>query len=218
MQRYRRNGRQTRRQGAVPLQFNAYKIPLDEKPGEARHRRRAGGNMDFITWATSPWGSRFPSILRGTDLGRGHRRAAVHDRSRALRGHLCRPKKFAKNDSPAVVAAAFPSVPRHSLVARAFHWVMAISMFALLITAFLPKVGVKFDWVTYHWIAGLVLTASMIFSHLARVVLPGLLVDMAGQDRPARREEKAAAVRSAKMRRHPTGLPSIRWKTSFITL
>ena len=25
-------------QGAVPLQFNAYKIPLDEKSGEARDR------------------------------------------------------------------------------------------------------------------------------------------------------------------------------------
>ena len=48
-------------------------------------------------------------------------------------------------------------------MARAFHWVMALSMFALLITAFLPKVGVKFDWVTYHWIAGLVLSASVIF-------------------------------------------------------
>jgi len=36
-------------------------------------------------------------------------------------------------------------------------------MFALLITAFLPRIGVKFPWVTYHWIAGLVLTASIIF-------------------------------------------------------
>jgi cytochrome b subunit of formate dehydrogenase len=73
------------------------------------------------------------------------------------------PKKFTKNDSPAVLAAVPERVPRHSLVARAFHWLMAISMFALLITAFLPKVGVKFDWVTYHWIAGLVLTASILF-------------------------------------------------------
>jgi formate dehydrogenase subunit gamma len=78
-------------------------------------------------------------------------------------GIFAAPRKFVKNDSPAVVAAIPERVPRHSLVARAFHWVMAFSMFALLITAFLPKVGVKFDWVTYHWIAGLVLTASIIF-------------------------------------------------------
>ena len=36
-------------------------------------------------------------------------------------------------------------------------------MFALLITAFLPRVGYPFAWVTYHWIAGLVLTASILF-------------------------------------------------------
>ena len=36
-------------------------------------------------------------------------------------------------------------------------------MLTLLVTAFLPKVGVQFDWVPIHWIAGLVLTASIIF-------------------------------------------------------
>jgi cytochrome b subunit of formate dehydrogenase len=40
---------------------------------------------------------------------------------------------------------------------------MAASMLTLLVTAFLPRVGVQFSWVTYHWIAGLVLTASIIF-------------------------------------------------------
>jgi len=39
---------------------------------------------------------------------------------------------------------------------------MAISMFALLITAFLPKVGVKFDW-SPTLDCGLVLTASVLF-------------------------------------------------------
>jgi cytochrome b subunit of formate dehydrogenase len=54
-------------------------------------------------------------------------------------------------------------VPRHSLAARLFHWIMAAAMFTLLFTAFLPRVGVKFNWVVYHWIAGLVLTASILF-------------------------------------------------------
>jgi len=40
---------------------------------------------------------------------------------------------------------------------------MAAAMFTLLVTAFLPKVGVQFDWVTYHWIAGTVLTVSIVF-------------------------------------------------------
>jgi cytochrome b subunit of formate dehydrogenase len=40
---------------------------------------------------------------------------------------------------------------------------MAAAMFVLLFTAFLPKVGVQFDWVAYHWIAGTVLTVSVVF-------------------------------------------------------
>jgi cytochrome b subunit of formate dehydrogenase len=48
-------------------------------------------------------------------------------------------------------------------MARLFHWVMAAAMFVLLFTAFLPVVGVKFAWVEWHWIAGLVLTASILF-------------------------------------------------------
>ena len=40
---------------------------------------------------------------------------------------------------------------------------MAAAMFVLLFTAFLPVAGVKFAWVTWHWMAGLVLTASILF-------------------------------------------------------
>src|SRR3989338_3556054 len=52
---------------------------------------------------------------------------------------------------------------RHSLASRLFHWVMAVSVLTLLFTAFLPIWGVKFPWVTAHWIAGFVLTAAIIF-------------------------------------------------------
>jgi cytochrome b subunit of formate dehydrogenase len=40
---------------------------------------------------------------------------------------------------------------------------MAASMIILLIMAFLPKVGIQFNWGVYLWIAGLVLTASILF-------------------------------------------------------
>jgi cytochrome b subunit of formate dehydrogenase len=120
--------------------------------------------MGLIQWAISPWGRTVPTHIAWYLIWvcaiAGLTFMIVH----ALYvGIFARPKKFALNDSPAVVAAVPERVPRHSFVARAFHWVMAISMFALLITAFLPKVGVKFDWVTYHWIAGLVLSASVLF-------------------------------------------------------
>jgi cytochrome b subunit of formate dehydrogenase len=63
--------------------------------------------------------------------------------------------------------AAYVNLPtrveRHSLMARLFHWVMAAAMFVLLFTAFLPVIGVQIAWVTWHWIAGLVLTGSILF-------------------------------------------------------
>ena len=55
------------------------------------------------------------------------------------------------------------NIVRHGFVARMFHWVMAFSMLTLLITAFLPIVGVKFAWVQWHWMAGILLTASIMF-------------------------------------------------------
>jgi formate dehydrogenase subunit gamma len=54
-------------------------------------------------------------------------------------------------------------IERHTFMARMFHWVMAASMFVLLFSAFLPIVGVRFAWVQWHWIAGLVLTGAIIY-------------------------------------------------------
>jgi cytochrome b subunit of formate dehydrogenase len=54
-------------------------------------------------------------------------------------------------------------IERHTFMARMFHWVMAASMFVLLFTAFLPLAGVRFAWVEWHWMAGLVLTGSIIY-------------------------------------------------------
>jgi cytochrome b subunit of formate dehydrogenase len=77
--------------------------------------------------------------------------------------YFAKPDEYAGGTPPAVSARIPEKVPRHSLAARLFHWIMAAAMFALLFTAFLPKVGVRFDWVTYHWIAGIVLTVSILF-------------------------------------------------------
>jgi cytochrome b subunit of formate dehydrogenase len=78
--------------------------------------------------------------------------SAHHKRDAAETDQL----EAARTDLPARIG-------RHSLVARLFHWVMAVAMFVLLFTAFLPIVGVQFAWVTWHWVAGLVLTASIVF-------------------------------------------------------
>jgi cytochrome b subunit of formate dehydrogenase len=118
--------------------------------------------VGIIEWARSPWGQDVPIhilwYLLWVSAIAGLVFLVVH--AIWIR-YWAKPEEYAETGPPAVVV--HEKVARHSLAARLFHWVMAAAMFALLITAFLPKVGVRFPWVTYHWIAGLVLTASIIF-------------------------------------------------------
>jgi cytochrome b subunit of formate dehydrogenase len=64
-------------------------------------------------------------------------------------------------------SSAGPRVARHSAVDRIFHWIMAASIIVLLITGVFPIIGLEFSWLTIHWIAGLVLTALVVF-HIVR--------------------------------------------------
>ena len=120
--------------------------------------------MGVIQWATSPWGQNVP-IHIGWSLIYVFAIAGLL----FLIVHAIWVRYFAKAEhyeggtTAAVVSNIPERVARHSLAARLFHWIMAAAMLTLLITAFLPKVGVEFGWVTYHWIAGLVLTVSIIY-------------------------------------------------------
>ena len=120
--------------------------------------------MDFLEWARNPWGQNVPIhiawFLIWMAAIAGLLFFIVH--ATYLR-YFAKPKEFEGSVSPAVAAQILEHVPRHSLTARLFHWIMAASMFTLLFTAFLPRVGVRFDWITYHWIAGSVLTVSILF-------------------------------------------------------
>ncbi|MGA9861519.1 MAG: cytochrome b/b6 domain-containing protein, partial [Terriglobales bacterium] len=120
--------------------------------------------MDFLEWATNPWGQVVPIhiawFLIWVAVIAGLLFLIVHA---TWLKYFAREKQFVSEASPEAVARIPRRVPRHSLVARLFHWIMAASMFTLLFTAFLPKVGVRFNWVTYHWIAGVVLVASILF-------------------------------------------------------
>jgi len=120
--------------------------------------------MGILEWATNPWGQSVPIhiawFLIWVSVIAGLLFLIVH--ATWLR-FFARSREFASDASPPIVAHLPKHVPRHSLVARLFHWVMAASMFTLLFTAFLPKVGIQFNWVTYHWIAGTVLTISVLF-------------------------------------------------------
>ncbi|HXW89593.1 MAG TPA: cytochrome b/b6 domain-containing protein [Terriglobales bacterium] len=117
-----------------------------------------------LQWATDPWGKLVPIhiawFLIWVSAIAGLLFLVIH--ATYVR-YFAKPRQFAVEGS-GLPASAIPSrVPRHSLAARLFHWVMALAMLTLLFTAFLPKVGFQFPWVTYHWIAGVVLTASILF-------------------------------------------------------
>jgi cytochrome b subunit of formate dehydrogenase len=120
--------------------------------------------MGILEWATSPLGQRIPIhiawflIWVGLIAGLGFLIVhAIYVR------YFAREMGFASDPSTADTPELPPRIPRHSLAARLFHWIMAAAMFGLLFTAFLPKVGIQFNWVKYHWIAGTVLTISILF-------------------------------------------------------
>ncbi len=120
--------------------------------------------MGILEWATSPWGQNVPIHIAWFLIW-----VAAILGLLFLIVHAIYVRYFAKAEEfagsvPRDVEAPLPErIPRHSLAARMFHWIMAAAMFTLLFTAFLPKIGVQFDWVTYHWIAGTVLTVSIVF-------------------------------------------------------
>ena len=121
---------------------------------------------NFVSWARSPWGD---SVL--THISWDLFWAALIGGLLFLLAHggYMLFSQHHKRESSEVdrMEAARPGLPanilRHGFVARMFHWVMAFSMLTLLLTAFLPIVGVKFAWVYWHWMAGILLTASVMF-------------------------------------------------------
>ena len=120
--------------------------------------------MGILEWAMSPLGQRIPThiawFLIWVALIAGLLFLIVHA---IYVRYFARETEFASAPSTVQTLNLPPRIPRHSLAARLFHWIMAAAMFVLLFTAFLPKVGVQFNWVTYHWIAGTVLTISILF-------------------------------------------------------
>jgi len=120
--------------------------------------------VSILQWAYSPWGQHVPihiawALIYVCAVG-GLLFLIVHA---IYVRYFAGAEEFEGSPVPAVAARVPDRVPRHSLAARMFHWIMAAAMLTLLVTAFLPKVGVPFAWVTWHWIAGAVLTVSIIY-------------------------------------------------------
>ena len=129
--------------------------------------------MDLLTWGRSPWGewilTHISWDLLWASLFAGLAFLVAHASYMVLSRH--RKRDTLETDRLEAARSDLPDrIPRHSLAARLFHWVMAAAMFVLLFTAFLPIVGIQFAWVTWHWMAGLVLTASILF-HLVHATV-----------------------------------------------
>ena len=82
----------------------------------------------------------------------------------AIAAHAIYESSQKRGDRPSSEGAR---VSRHEAIDRAFHWVMAGSVFVLLITGVFPIIGLEFAWLEIHWIAGIVLTIVVAF-HIVR--------------------------------------------------
>ena len=125
-------------------------------------------------------------------------------------------------------AQAVPErVRRHRLVDRLYHWAMAACVLTLMATAFLPIIGIKFEWLTIHWTTGLVLTALVLF-HIVRATiwqhLSRMMIDLADIGNgwrelhaPVRRRGARPASRASTTRRRSSITPARRcwcWRSS----
>jgi len=119
----------------------------------------------MIQWAQSPWGVQVPIHIAWALLWVCAAAGVLFLLVHALYvGYWAKASSHSAGTAAASVSSAVPQrVDRHSLGARLFHGIMSLAMLALLFTAFLPKLGVQFAWVTYHWIAGIVLTISVLY-------------------------------------------------------
>jgi cytochrome b subunit of formate dehydrogenase len=81
-----------------------------------------------------------------------------------------------------IISASPQRVVRHRLFDRIYHWLTAAAVLTLMATAFLPIIGWKFEWVTAHWITGVVL-ACLVLIHIVRTLVwqdwRAMLIDVA---------------------------------------
>jgi len=122
--------------------------------------------MDLLKWGRSPWGewvlTHVSWNLFWASLFAGVLFFVAHASYMLFSAH--RKRSTAETDALEAANKNLPAkIVRHNLTARLFHWVMAAAMFVLLFTAFLPVAGMKFAWVQWHWMAGILLTGAILF-------------------------------------------------------
>jgi formate dehydrogenase subunit gamma len=127
--------------------------------------------MELFRSVTNPWNQ---EVLIGVSWILLY--AAILAGAVFIIGHAIFAAFIAKKEVPPgdeEVKRGAPTAPerilRHTLATRISHWLLAASVLILLVTGFVPILGLQFAWVTIHWIAGLVLAAYTVF-HTIHVV------------------------------------------------
>ena len=122
--------------------------------------------MNFFQWGTDPWGREVLIRISWDVLSLCFLAGISFILFHLIYAAVWVPK-LSRTHASGEAEVALDSVPekitRHTAAARAFHWIMAASMLALLITGFFPIVGIEFPWLTIHWVSGVLLTISVIY-------------------------------------------------------
>lgn len=121
--------------------------------------------MSIFQWEQNPWGQeilvRISWDLFWLSLVGGAAFIIGHLIYRAKNPEV---KEEGAKAEPSPAAAGVPDkIVRHSLSSRLFHWIMSVAVFVLLVTGFFPVLGIQFNWLTIHWIAGIVLIGTILF-------------------------------------------------------
>ncbi len=119
--------------------------------------------LDFVRSAQNPWSQ---EVLMGVawDL----MWAAIAVGALFAIGHAIWKATVAPSEKDLYESGTAPvgpneKVKKYTGTARVFHWLMAAAMLVLLVTAFVPVMGLQFPWVTIHWIAGVALIGLIVF-------------------------------------------------------
>ncbi|MDH5590918.1 MAG: cytochrome b/b6 domain-containing protein [Gemmatimonadota bacterium] len=123
--------------------------------------------MEILRTAPNPWGQEI-LVGIGWDLMwlvviSAVLFIVVHVAYMGSRGKAAEDGEVAHGAVHALASDLPEHVKRHSFASRAFHWLMSVTMFGLLITAFVPVMGWQFEWVTLHWIAGVALVVTIVY-------------------------------------------------------
>ncbi len=126
--------------------------------------------MEFFRRATNPWGQEvFVGVawnLLWVAVIAGGAFIVAH----AVYYWLFARASTSESSSDGQQSASLPlRILRHTTAARFFHWLMSVAMFALLITAFFPVIGIQFPWVSIHWMAGVGLVLLVLY-HIVHAV------------------------------------------------